>query len=67
MDELQILRQKNLETIFHPESIAIIGTNRVKGTVPHDILDNILKADFNGIVYPVSPREKSIKGLKAYK
>ncbi len=67
MDELQILRQKNLETIFHPESIAIIGTNRVKGTVPHDILDNILKADFNGIVYPVSPREKSIKGIKAYK
>ena len=67
MDELQILRQKNLETIFHPESIAIIGTNRVKGTVPHDILDNILKADFNGIVYPVSPRENSIKGIKAYK
>jgi acetyltransferase len=67
MDELQILRQKNLETIFHPESIAIIGTNKVKGTVPHDILDNILKADFNGIVYPVSPREKSIKGIKAYK
>ena len=67
MDELQILRQKNLETIFHPESIAIIGTNRVKGTVPHDILDSILKADFNGIVYPVSPREKSIKGIKAYK
>jgi len=67
MDKLQILRQKNLETIFHPKSIAVIGTNKVKGTVPHDILDNILKADFEGIVYPVSPREKSIKGIKAYK
>ena len=67
MDNLQKLRQKNLETIFHPQSIAIIGTNNVKGTVPHDILDNILKSDFNGIVYPVSPREKSIKGIKAYK
>ncbi len=67
MDELQKLRQKNLETIFHPKSVAIIGTNRVKGTVPHDILDNILKSDFNGIVYPVSPRETSIKGIKAYK
>jgi acetyl coenzyme A synthetase (ADP forming)-like protein len=67
MDDLRQLRQVNLETIFHPKSVAIVGTNKVKGTVPHDILDNILKADFNGIVYPVSPREKSIKGIKAYK
>jgi acetyl coenzyme A synthetase (ADP forming)-like protein len=67
MNELEKLRQKNLETIFHPGSVAVVGTNKVRGTVPHDILDNILKADFNGIVYPVSPREKSIKGIKAYK
>jgi acetyltransferase len=67
MTKLKELRQKNLETIFHPKSVAIVGTNKVKGTVPHDILDNILKADFNGIVYPVSPKEKSIKGIKAYK
>ncbi len=67
MKDLRALRQENLETIFHPKSVAIVGTNKVKGTVPHDILYNILKADFNGIVYPVSPREKSIKGIKAYK
>jgi acetyl coenzyme A synthetase (ADP forming)-like protein len=67
MDDLYNLRQKNLETIFHPKSVAIVGTNRVKGTVPHDILDNILKSNFEGVVYPVSPREKSIKGIKAYK
>ena len=67
MKDLRALRQENLETIFHPKSIAIVGTNKVKGTVPHDILYNILKADFNGIVYPVSPKEKSIKGIKAYK
>ncbi|MDF1574637.1 MAG: acetate--CoA ligase family protein [Bacteroidales bacterium] len=67
MEDLRQLRQQNLETIFHPKSVAIVGTNKVKGTVPHDILDNILKADFNGIVYPVSPGEKSIKGIKAYK
>jgi acetyltransferase len=67
MEELFQLRQTNLETIFHPKSVAIVGTNKVKGTVPHDILDGILKADFNGIVFPVSPREKSIKGIKAYK
>lgn len=67
MTNLQELRQKNLETIFNPKSVAIVGTNKVKGTVPHDILDNILKADFNGIIFPVSPKESSIKGIKAYK
>ena len=54
MKDLRQLRQENLETIFNPKSVAIVGTNKVKGTVPHDILDSILKADFNGIVYPVS-------------
>lgn len=67
MTHLQELRQKNLETIFNPKSVAIVGTNKVKGTVPHDILESILKADYNGIVFPVSPKESSIKGIKAYK
>lgn len=58
---------KNIHTIFHPQSIAIIGANRVKGTVPADIVTNILKAEFKGIVYPVNPREKQIASIKTYK
>jgi len=61
------IQQKNLEKIFYPDSIAVIGANKVQGTVPYDILINILKADFNGVVFPVSPREKFIAGVKAYK
>ncbi len=60
------IHKKNLEKIFYPDSVAIIGANKVRGTVPHDILASILKADFNGIVFPVSPREKFISGIKAY-
>ncbi|MFA6596127.1 MAG: acetate--CoA ligase family protein [Ignavibacteriaceae bacterium] len=58
---------KNLEHIFYPKSVAILGANRVVGTVPYDLLDNILKSDFQGVVYPVSPKEPFIKGVKAYK
>ncbi|NMB71794.1 MAG: CoA-binding protein [Bacteroidales bacterium] len=61
------VHRKNLDNIFYPESVAIVGANNVRGTVPHDILDNILKANFNGVVYPVSPRERFIAGVKAYK
>jgi len=67
MTSRSTLHQKNLEKIFYPDSIAVIGANKVQGTVPYDILINILKADFNGVVFPVSPREKFIAGVKAYK
>ncbi|MCY1720741.1 acetate--CoA ligase family protein [Prolixibacteraceae bacterium Z1-6] len=61
------LHHKNLQTLFYPKSVAVIGTNKVTGTVPGDIFINILHADLQGIIYPVSPREKSIGGVKAYK
>jgi acetyl coenzyme A synthetase (ADP forming)-like protein len=58
---------QNLEKIFYPGSVAVVGTNNSKGTVPYDILFNILKAEFTGVLYPVSPGEKSICSVKAYK
>jgi len=61
------LHHENLQTLFYPKSVAIVGTNKVVGTVPGDIFVNILHADLQGIIYPVSPREKSIGGVKAYK
>lgn len=59
--------RKNLESIFYPKTVAIVGTNRVVGSVPHDIFFNILKDNFQGTVFPVSPKEKSVAGVRAYK
>jgi acetyltransferase len=56
-----------LESIFSPRSVAVVGVTRVPGTVPYDIFHNILKDDFQGTIYPVCPRERSIAGVKAYK
>jgi len=61
------IHRQNLPGIFNPKSIAVVGTNNVKGAVPYDILFNILKTEFTGIVFPVSPGEKSICSIKAYK
>ena len=61
------LHQKNLEKIFNPQSVAIIGANKKKGTVPFDILYGILKGEFNGLILPVSPGKQHIAGIKAYK
>ncbi len=61
------IHKKNLKKFIYPESVAIIGANNVKGTVPHDILLNILNTGFNGKIFPVSPGEKFIAEVKAYK
>lgn len=58
---------ENLQRIFYPQSIAIIGANKVKGTVPCDILLNILQAEYKGVVFPVNPREKHLASIKTYK
>ena len=57
----------NLHKIIYPKSIAVVVTNKVKGTVPGDIFLNILQTEFQGIIYPVSPGERSISGVKTYK
>jgi len=61
------IHKQNLVKIFNPGSVAVVGTNNVKGTVPYDILFNILKTEYTGVVFPVSPSEKSICSIKAYK
>jgi acetyl coenzyme A synthetase (ADP forming)-like protein len=61
------IHRQNIDKIFNPGSIAVVGTNNVKGTVPYDILFNIMKTEFTGVVFPVSPGEKSICSVKAYK
>jgi acetate---CoA ligase (ADP-forming) len=61
------VHRNNLEKFFYPESVAVVGTNNTKGTVPYDILFNILKSEFKGILFPVSPGEKSICSVRAYK
>ncbi|MBS3768814.1 MAG: acetate--CoA ligase family protein [Bacteroidales bacterium] len=61
------IHQKNLKNFFDPGSIALVGTNRQRGTVPGDVFINLLQAEFNGLLFPVSPRDKYISGVKTYK
>ncbi len=56
----------NLKYIFAPKSVAIIGATSKEGAVGNAILANIIESKFNGVVYPVNPKYKSIMSLKAY-
>ncbi|OHD64970.1 MAG: hypothetical protein A2176_04225 [Spirochaetes bacterium RBG_13_51_14] len=58
---------KNLDKLFYPESIAVIGATEVKLKWGSIVLANILDGGFKGPVYPVSTSRETVYGLKAYK
>ncbi|MBC7359847.1 MAG: acetate--CoA ligase family protein [Desulfacinum sp.] len=57
---------QNLEAIFSPQSVAVVGASTTPGKVGHDIFANILKGGYTGTLFPVNPKAKSILSVKAY-
>ena len=57
---------QNLDAIFSPESVAVVGASTTPGKTGHDIFANILNGGYKGILYPVNPNAKSILSVKAY-
>ncbi|MDD4464397.1 MAG: CoA-binding protein, partial [Desulfobacterales bacterium] len=45
----------DLDAIFSPGSVAVIGASTTPGKVGHDIFANILRGGFKGTLYPVNP------------
>ncbi len=57
---------ENLDSIFRPRSIAIVGTSRKEGTIGRQILHNLVDYGFNGPVYPVNPNAEYVNSIKCY-
>ena len=57
---------KNLDAIFSPQSVAVVGASTIPGKVGHDIFVNILKGGYQGILYPVNPSAPSVASVRAY-
>ena len=55
-----------LNSLFHPNSVAVIGASRTPGKVGHEIVSNFLDAGFKGEIVPVNPFADQILGLKCY-
>ncbi|MBW2430069.1 MAG: acetate--CoA ligase family protein [Deltaproteobacteria bacterium] len=55
-----------LDAIFAPQSVAVIGASTSAGKVGHDIFANILRGGYTGTLYPVNPNAKSILCVRAY-
>lgn len=71
-----IKKQKSLELLFNPSSIAVIGASRDPKSVGYGILKSLVRGcvlgseycrPFAGKVYPVNPNADYIIGIKSYK
>ena len=56
----------NLERIFKPTSLTVIGAGERLDSIGGSVMKNILDGGYKGHVFPVNPKHKTISGLKAY-
>jgi acetyltransferase len=57
---------QELDVLFKPRNVAIIGATEKQGTVGRSVLWNLITNPFGGTVFPVNPKRSSTLGIKAY-
>lgn len=56
----------NLDKIFNPKSVAVIGAGEKPGTVGNALISNLIAGKFQGNLFPVNPKYETVHGLPAY-
>ena len=56
----------NLDKIFSPDSIAIIGASEKKGTIGEALMRNLGEGGTSAELFPVNPNYSEIRGVKSY-
>jgi len=56
----------NLDKIFNPKSVAVIGASDEEDSVGHALMKNFTESGFEGRVFPVNLKKTEVMGLKAY-
>jgi acetyltransferase len=60
------MNAKQLNTLFNPKSIAVIGASDTPGRIGYALFRNLITNGYTGSVYPVNPNRDTVQGLKAY-
>jgi len=57
---------ENLNCIFNPKRIAVIGASDREGSIGAKIFSNLRGAGYKGEVFPVNPFRQTVQGITAY-
>ncbi len=58
---------RNLDYLLRPTSVAVIGASTRPQSVGATVIDNVVSGTFNGAIYPVNPKYKTVAGKSAYR
>ena len=58
---------RNLDKMFRPRSVAVIGASERPGSVGSALMRNLTQLGFGGPILPVNPRAAAVHGIMAYK
>jgi len=56
----------NLDKIFRPGSVGVIGASDKRGSIGHALVRNIQKGGYKGKIFPINAKHPVISGLNAY-
>ncbi len=56
----------SLTPFFQPQSVAVIGASKRRGSIGGELFRNILEGDFAGAAYPVNRDGEPVAGVRAY-
>jgi acetate---CoA ligase (ADP-forming) len=59
-------RSPELDELFRPASVAVVGASNRPGKVGTSLFRNLLSAGYQGVAYPVNPSWKSVSGVRCY-
>jgi len=57
---------RNLEYLFRPRSVAVIGASAKPRSVGATVLHNLVEGGFAGQIMPVNPKHDALAGIKVY-
>ena len=57
---------RNLQHLFEPESVAVVGASNRPGSVGFAVMQNMLSGGFEGPVMPVNPSHQAVAGVLTY-
>ena len=56
----------NLDKIFNPNRVAVIGASDNPSTVGYTVFRNLIGSGFEGVVYPVNKKRESVQGVQSF-
>jgi len=56
----------DLEDLFHPDAIAVVGASENFGSIGGKPLRNLIHHGYKGEIYPVNPKYEEIAGYRCY-